>query len=474
MASISITKQWGHGSAAAKITVTVPCSISNTNTTTTLTIDRSNYSISYPTTGSGSDLTYAKNLRANSLQEGITCKLTCTASTGTTFTNLISFNVPNPGGISTVSITNTTCSWTKQHTAGTKTLRIALVGNGTSSNSGITNTNIDQSIPIPIKTSYTVSYNANGGSGSPATQTKWYGENLTLQAGTTVSKANYVFKCWNTNTSDSGSRYASGASYTGNANLALYAIWNPKVKYDANGGTGAPSQQTKTFNTNLTLQSGRPTRTNFKFIGWNTNASASTATYQPSGTYTGNTYLYLYAIWKRSYDEPKITVTGYRANSQGNPDDEGTYLQVNINWSIYDSTTAGESANSATITVSCNNVSTTLTPTGISSNNWISSNNTSTLLNANLDKDTKYNATIVLTDKGGSSHSKTVVLFVPTAFYPIDILPGGTGIAFGGASTAQGKMEIFYDDVLLGFDEDTTSDLYKAINTLGWISEVIV
>ena len=185
-------------------------------------------------------------------------------------------------------------------------------------------------------------------------------------------------------------------------------------------------------------------------------------------------YVTLYAIWKRSYDEPKITVTGYRANSQGNPDDEGTYLQVNINWSIYDSTIAGESANSATITVSCNNVSTTLTPTGTSSNNWISSNNTSTLLNANLNKDTKYNATIVLTDKGGSSHSKTIILFVPTAFYPIDILPGGTGIAFGGASTAQGKMEMFYDDVLLGFDEDTTSDLYKAINTLGWISEVIV
>lgn len=82
-------------------------------------------------------------------------------------------------------------------------------------------------LTITPKTSYTITYNANGGSGAPASQTKWYGENLTLQTGA-PSKDGYTFKGWATSTTNASAgtvNYAAGASYTANSAATLYAVW---------------------------------------------------------------------------------------------------------------------------------------------------------------------------------------------------------------------------------------------------------
>lgn len=79
-------------------------------------------------------------------------------------------------------------------------------------------------INIDPLASYSVTYNANGGSGAPAAQTKWYGESLTLSS-TQPARANYNFKGWNTKSDGTGTSYASGATYNGNAALTLYAVW---------------------------------------------------------------------------------------------------------------------------------------------------------------------------------------------------------------------------------------------------------
>lgn len=81
--------------------------------------------------------------------------------------------------------------------------------------------------------------------------------------------------------------------------FTVYCIWKINtytVSYNANGGTGAPSAQTKTYGTNLTLSSTVPTRTNYIFKGWATSSTGSVA-YQPGGTYTANAGVTLYAIW---------------------------------------------------------------------------------------------------------------------------------------------------------------------------------
>ena len=70
------------------------------------------------------------------------------------------------------------------------------------------------------------------------------------------------------------------------------------VRYDANGGSGAPSAQTKVEDRALTLSSTTPTRAGYTFLGWSSDASAASSTYAPGGTYTANADVTLYAVWK--------------------------------------------------------------------------------------------------------------------------------------------------------------------------------
>ncbi len=69
------------------------------------------------------------------------------------------------------------------------------------------------------------------------------------------------------------------------------------VKYDANGGTGAPASQTKTHGKTLTLSSTVPVRDGYQFEGWATSKTAASAEYSPGGSYTANKSVTLYAVW---------------------------------------------------------------------------------------------------------------------------------------------------------------------------------
>ena len=77
----------------------------------------------------------------------------------------------------------------------------------------------------------------------------------------------------------------------------IWKINTYTISYNANGGSGAPASQTKTYGTNLTLSSVKPTRTNYNFLGWATSSSATTAQYAAGGTYTSNAAATLYAVW---------------------------------------------------------------------------------------------------------------------------------------------------------------------------------
>ena len=188
------------------------------------------------------------------------------------------------------------------------------------------------SYTVPALTSYKVSYNANGGSGAPSAQTKYYGKTLTL-SNTKPTRTGYTFKGWATSSSGSVA-YASGASYTANTAITLYAVWQKityTITYNANGGTGAPSNQTKTYGVNLTLSTTKPTRASYvdengstvsyTFKGWATSASSSTVAYKSGATYTANAGITLYAVWQitttvMSYDIVYITGDGTEVASQ--------------------------------------------------------------------------------------------------------------------------------------------------------------
>lgn len=182
---------------------------------------------------------------------------------------------------------------------------------------------VSTSYTIPALTKYTVSYNANGGSGAPASQSKYYGKSLTLSS-TKPTRTGYTFKGWATSSTGSAT-YTSGASYTANASVTLYAVWQANtytVKYNANGGTGAPSSQTKTHGVTLTLSSTKPTRasvtddgvtTSYTFKGWATASTATTASYAAGAKYTANASVTLYAVWVKTTTVTQYDVT-YNTN----------------------------------------------------------------------------------------------------------------------------------------------------------------
>ncbi len=85
---------------------------------------------------------------------------------------------------------------------------------------------------------------------------------------------------------------------TASTTLSVAAKIKYAITYNANGGSGAPSAQTKWYGEALTLSSTKPTRDGHTFQGWGTSTTDTTADYQPGASYTTNAATTLYAIWK--------------------------------------------------------------------------------------------------------------------------------------------------------------------------------
>lgn len=67
------------------------------------------------------------------------------------------------------------------------------------------------------------------------------------------------------------------------------------ISYNANGGTGAPSSQTKTYGITLTLSNTKPVKIGYPFLGWTINSNGTGTLYQPGGSFTTNANTTLYA-----------------------------------------------------------------------------------------------------------------------------------------------------------------------------------
>lgn len=88
--------------------------------------------------------------------------------------------------------------------------------------------------------------------------------------------------------------WAGTSTYTNTALIVIPALPTYAVKYSANGGTGAPSTQTKTHNVALTISSVKPTRTGHTFTKWR--ASNGTL-YNAGASYTANAATTMTAQW---------------------------------------------------------------------------------------------------------------------------------------------------------------------------------
>lgn len=195
-----------------------------------------------------------------------------------------------------------------------------------------TSTNLDDPIP-----NYTIMYNANNGSGAPSSQTKVQNVDVTLST-TAPTRSGYQFAGWNTSANGSGTSYAAGAVYSENSNVTLYAQWKQvfTITYNANGGSGAPSDQSKVQGDTITLSTNKPTKTGNTFTGWNTSSGGSGTSYAAGATYSADSSITLYAQWKPNVVTIKFNINGgtlkssspYAVDSNGNVTRDGKPLHT--------------------------------------------------------------------------------------------------------------------------------------------------
>ena len=323
----------------------------------------------------------------------------------------------------------------------TKTITVAFRNFNTDNGDSATK-NVSFNVTVPAWTSYKITYNANGGTGAPSAQTKWHGQTLTLSS-TKPTRTGYSFLGWSTSSTATSATYAAGANYTANAAATLYAVWKANtytVTYNANGGTGAPSAQTKTYGKALTLSSTKPTRSKYNFLGWGTSASATTATYSAGGSYTTNASVTLYAVWELAYAKPRITnLTVARCTQDGTLSDDGKYAKVTFGWATDE-------------TVSSINIE----RKGPTDTTWAStrptvsgtSGSVSVVIGSGaLEVNKSYTIRVTVTDSLGSNTASTIL---PSQFFTMDYNEGGTAAALGGEADVDNTFKNNFDLMQVG------------------------
>ena len=186
-----------------------------------------------------------------------------------------------------------------------------------SNNTCLLNANWHYYSEKPVSGYYTIIYNANGGNGAPANQT---GIGVLNLSNTKPTREGFSFLGWSETSLSTTAQYQPGANYNLTGNITLYAIWkynggpvsiNYVLSYNANGGNGAPANQTGKGN--IAISYSAPTRSGYSFLGWATSSSAVSAQYQPGSTINLNRNITLYAVWQKNNtpinDISKVTIS---------------------------------------------------------------------------------------------------------------------------------------------------------------------
>lgn len=353
---------------------------------------------------------------------------------------------------------------------------------------------------------YTVSFNKKGGSGTDVTQTLTYDKSEALKLNT-YTKTGYTFKGWDTNSAGTTVVYTDGASVKNLASsgtYTLYAVWQINtwtISYNANGGTGAPSSQTKTYNIDLTLSSTKPTRsstnptaftitynanggtvskssdsakrtTTYSFNKWNTKSDGSGTNYNSGATYKANAAATLYAQWNSSTTTAAVTLptatrTGYtfkgwNTNSSATTGTTGSYTATG-NVTLY----AIWELNSYTLTISQGSGSTIVVKKGstqLSNGATIYYNDVLTITFSantgyNLSTHTVNNTAFTsgntytvtgATTVASTATKKTYTLSITTSSEGVSTTVNRTSSPIGGGATGNltNGATLYYNDVL--------------------------
>lgn len=204
------------------------------------------------------------------------------------------------------------------------------------------------------------------------------------------------------------------------------------VSYDANGGSGAPAPQTKTYGTDLTLSSTIPTRAGYAFKGWATSATGTVA-YPAGGTYSNNSAITLYAVWEVAGAIKTGPYSAVRCDENGVAADEGAWGKFTCIYIL-----SGQELNEGSITTAryrATDVSTWTDIPNISHGEHSKPEGVSSLevnvscLISGLSQDKSYVIELVVKDSYGNTAMASD--YISQAYFTMDFLAGGKGIGIG-------------------------------------------
>ncbi len=246
--------------------------------------------------------------------------------------------------------------------------------------SGVTTATITSNLTFYAIWGYLTEFNGNGGTWGGVTAIS-----TTIQRNTNMAVAyakaqaeNKVtgnptsgmpFIAWNTKVDGTGSDIS--LENTPTQRFLLYAKYSPAtVTYSANGGTGTTASQSGRVGTAISISANGFVRSGMSFVEWNTSADGNGNSYQQGNTYTLNSDITLYAIWR---DEITLSYSGnvLTATSSGAVNTNVTvsvYLRTDIIYTTLNVTlTTGQTTASNTLSDETQTiislVSATVTPT---------------------------------------------------------------------------------------------------------------
>lgn len=166
---------------------------------------------------------------------------------------------------------------------------------------------------------YIVIYNSNNS--QYAFQRVTAGSKATLPADPVVE--GYTFGGWYTEQNGAGTQFTTSTDITGD--ITVYAKLTPKtyqISYNANTTDAVmnmpTANQLKTHGLAVQLDTAKPTREGYTFLGWGTTDKATAASYQPGDMYSVDDSITLYAVWqKNTYTITFSSGEGYSLHSTG-------------------------------------------------------------------------------------------------------------------------------------------------------------
>lgn len=224
--------------------------------------------------------------------------------------------------------------------------------------------------------------------------------------------------------------YAAGFS-SADTSVSIGAKPSHTVSFNANGGSGAPSSQTKWYGEILTLSATKPTRANYTFLGWATSAGGAVA-YQPGGQYGYDQNVTLYAKWKLNAKPPTISsFTVHRCDSSGTAQTDGEYVNLSCTWSVDTASDASNQCSSLKFAYQKDDGTWSEYAASASSG---TGGTTSSIQNG-FSNAKSWRLRVTLADKYAAT---TMFATIGPATYILDLNADGTGIGIGQIAPSEG------------------------------------